>query len=119
MGIAIVPYSTRFDHDGRKYDVFIPDLSTPRCSVCGEVVLDVEAERRVTEEFLRLAVLSHTLHHLTPNDRSSMESQTAWGAALKATKNRPDVTGPGEVPTPRMLRAPPPTKRAAILVAPE
>lgn len=42
------------------------------------------------EEFLRLAVLSHALHHLTPGDRSSMESQTAWSGALKATKNRPD-----------------------------
>jgi predicted Zn-dependent protease len=42
------------------------------------------------EEFLRLAVLSHALHHLTPGDRSSRESQTAWSAALKATKNRPD-----------------------------
>jgi predicted Zn-dependent protease len=42
------------------------------------------------EEFLRLAVLSHALHRLTPGDRSSMESQTAWNAALKATKNRPE-----------------------------
>jgi hypothetical protein len=42
------------------------------------------------EEFLRLAVLSHALHHLPPNDRSSMESQTAWNAALKATINRPE-----------------------------
>jgi predicted Zn-dependent protease len=41
------------------------------------------------EEFLRLAVHSHALHHLTPADRSSMESQTAWNAALKATKSRP------------------------------
>lgn len=41
------------------------------------------------EEFLRLAVQSHALHHLTPADRSSMESQTAWNAALKATKSRP------------------------------
>jgi hypothetical protein len=40
------------------------------------------------EEFLRLAVLSHALHRLTPGDRTSMESQTAWNAALKATKNR-------------------------------
>jgi tetratricopeptide (TPR) repeat protein len=40
------------------------------------------------DEFLRLAVLSHALHRLTPGDRSSMESQTAWNAALKATKNR-------------------------------
>jgi len=42
------------------------------------------------EESLRFAVLSHALHHLTPGDRASMESQTAWAAALKATKNRPD-----------------------------
>jgi predicted Zn-dependent protease len=42
------------------------------------------------EEFLRLAVESHAIHHLTPADRSSMESQTAWNAALKATKNRPN-----------------------------
>ncbi|HEY2139203.1 MAG TPA: hypothetical protein VGH00_03925, partial [Chthoniobacterales bacterium] len=42
------------------------------------------------EEFLRLAVLSHSLHHLTPGDRASMESQTAWNAALKATNNRAD-----------------------------
>lgn len=42
------------------------------------------------DEFLRLAVLSHALHHLTPNNHSSMESQTAWSAALKATKNRTD-----------------------------
>jgi cytochrome c-type biogenesis protein CcmH/NrfG len=40
------------------------------------------------DEFLRLAVLSHALHRLTPGDRASMESQTAWNAALKATKNR-------------------------------
>jgi len=40
------------------------------------------------EEFLRLAVLSHALHRLTPGDRASMESQTAWNTALKATKNR-------------------------------
>jgi tetratricopeptide (TPR) repeat protein len=39
---------------------------------------------------LRLAVQSHALHHLTPGDRASMESQTAWSAALKATKTRPD-----------------------------
>ena len=42
------------------------------------------------DEFLRFAALSHSLHHLTPGDRASMESQTAWNAALKATKNRPD-----------------------------
>jgi Flp pilus assembly protein TadD len=42
------------------------------------------------EEFLRLAVVSHALHRLTPGDRPSMEAQTAWAAALKATKNQPE-----------------------------
>jgi predicted Zn-dependent protease len=42
------------------------------------------------EEFLRLAVVSHALRRLTPGDRASMESQTAWAAALKATKNQPE-----------------------------
>ena len=42
------------------------------------------------DEFLRLAVVSHALHRLTPGDRASMESQTAWGAALKMTKNQPE-----------------------------
>jgi len=41
-------------------------------------------------EFLRLAVVSHALHRLTPGDRASMESQTVWAAALKATKNQPE-----------------------------
>ena len=49
----------------------------------------VEGKDWGTEEFLRLAVQSHALHHLTPADRSSMESQTAWSAALKATKSHP------------------------------
>jgi cytochrome c-type biogenesis protein CcmH/NrfG len=41
------------------------------------------------DECLRLAAMSHALHRLTPGDRASMESQTAWAAALKATGNRP------------------------------
>lgn len=41
------------------------------------------------DEFFRLAVVSHALHRLTPGDRASMESQTSWAAALKATKNQP------------------------------
>ncbi|MFL6519337.1 MAG: hypothetical protein ACJ8NS_03885 [Chthoniobacterales bacterium] len=42
------------------------------------------------EEFLRLAVVSHALRRLTPGDRTSMEAQTAWAAALKATQNQPE-----------------------------
>jgi cytochrome c-type biogenesis protein CcmH/NrfG len=41
-------------------------------------------------ECFRLAVQSHALHHLTTADRPSMESETAWHAALKATEERAD-----------------------------
>jgi cytochrome c-type biogenesis protein CcmH/NrfG len=49
----------------------------------------VEGKNWGEDECLRLAALSHALHRLTPGDRASMESQTAWAAALKATRNRP------------------------------
>ena len=49
----------------------------------------VEGKNWGDEEFLRLAVVSHAFHRLTPGDRASMESQTAWAAALKATRNQP------------------------------
>jgi predicted Zn-dependent protease len=42
------------------------------------------------DDFLRLAALSHALRRLTPGDRASTESQTAWAVALKDTKNRAD-----------------------------
>jgi tetratricopeptide (TPR) repeat protein len=45
-------------------------------------------------ECFRLAVLSHALHRLARTDRSSMESQTIWRAALAATKSRPDQLAP-------------------------
>jgi tetratricopeptide (TPR) repeat protein len=50
----------------------------------------VEGKNWGSEEFLRHAVECHALRHLTSPDRSSMESQTAWSAALKATKSRPE-----------------------------
>jgi hypothetical protein len=50
----------------------------------------VEGKNWGEYECFRLAALSHALHHLGPADRSSMESQTAWRAALAATKSRSD-----------------------------
>ncbi len=41
-------------------------------------------------ECVRLAVQSHALHHLSPADRPSMEANTVWHAAVKATQGRPD-----------------------------
>lgn len=50
----------------------------------------VEGKDWGDHEFFRLAVQSHALHHLTIKDRPSMESETIWHAALKATQGRPD-----------------------------
>jgi hypothetical protein len=41
-------------------------------------------------EGLRLAVEAHALHHLSPSDRDSMESKTAWRSALKAAQAFPE-----------------------------
>jgi predicted Zn-dependent protease len=50
----------------------------------------VEGKNWGDYECFRLAVQSHALHHLTIKDRPSMESETIWRAALKATQGRPD-----------------------------
>jgi tetratricopeptide (TPR) repeat protein len=54
----------------------------------------VEGKNWGEHECFRLAVLSHALHHRGPADRSSMEAQTVWRAALAATKSRPDRLAP-------------------------
>lgn len=51
MEIATFPYTVRYAHDGRKYDIQVPDLSAPKCSNCGTVVFDFEAEIRLDTEF--------------------------------------------------------------------
>jgi predicted Zn-dependent protease len=50
----------------------------------------VEGKDWGEQECFRLAVQSHALRHLNIVDRPSMESETVWRAALKATKSRPD-----------------------------
>src|SRR5262249_13980756 len=51
MEIAVIPYSAEFDHDGRKYQVHVPDLSIPKCTNCGELSFDREADHRLEAEF--------------------------------------------------------------------
>jgi len=43
MNLASVPYSVQIDHDGRKYQVAIPDFVVPTCSNCGAVSIDAPA----------------------------------------------------------------------------
>ena len=46
---AVIPcYHARLDHDGRTYEIEIADYHVFRCSRCGAVQLDDEAEERLT-----------------------------------------------------------------------
>jgi hypothetical protein len=46
-----VPYTVEVVHDGRSYTVTLPELKTPRCRNCGELLLDSEASRQISEAF--------------------------------------------------------------------
>jgi putative zinc finger/helix-turn-helix YgiT family protein len=52
-----VPYSVQIDHDGRKYQVSIPNLVVPRCGQCGTIALDEEANRAISAAFRKEANL--------------------------------------------------------------
>jgi putative zinc finger/helix-turn-helix YgiT family protein len=57
---AAVDYSVNIEHDGRVMEVGIPQLPVMRCEACGEIVLDDDANIRVSD-----AILAH-LRILTP-----------------------------------------------------
>jgi len=50
-------YTTEVVHDGRSYTVRVPALRIFRCRNCGEVVLDTEANRQISQAFRRQAGL--------------------------------------------------------------
>jgi putative zinc finger/helix-turn-helix YgiT family protein len=52
-------YTTEIVHDGRTYQVNVPGLRTPRCqtSECRKILLDTDANRRITQAFRRAANL--------------------------------------------------------------
>jgi len=54
---AVIDYATTIEHDGRSYDIDIPDLETPQCKLCDRLVIVDEANRRVTQEFRKKAGL--------------------------------------------------------------
>lgn len=45
----VFPYACECSHDGRMYAVSIPDLAAPRCTNCGEGILDDPANERITQ----------------------------------------------------------------------
>jgi putative zinc finger/helix-turn-helix YgiT family protein len=62
MQLAIVPYATTIEHDGRTYRVTLPDLSVPRCANCQAISIDDEADQQISAAFRKEARL------LTPEE---------------------------------------------------
>ncbi|MGH7172184.1 MAG: type II TA system antitoxin MqsA family protein [Gemmataceae bacterium] len=58
----VAEYSTEIVHDGRSYKVTLSSLRTFRCRNCGDVVLDTEANKQITQAFRQQAGL------LTPEE---------------------------------------------------
>jgi len=56
-GLETFHYGIRIDHDGRKYDVEIPDFTAPKCSNCGELSIDEAASQQIDSAFRRQASL--------------------------------------------------------------
>src|SRR5579884_3310545 len=48
MRAAVVDYPLRFEHDGRAHEISVPQLHVARCEDCGEIVLDDEANERIS-----------------------------------------------------------------------
>ena len=58
--VAVSPstqnYVTNIDHDGRSYEVRVPDLAVNVCGECGDVTTDYQADLRISDA-LRAAVV--------------------------------------------------------------
>jgi putative zinc finger/helix-turn-helix YgiT family protein len=54
MEIATVDYSTDWIYDGRTYRVHVPNLSVPKCSNCGAMSFDRDADLQTEAEYRKL-----------------------------------------------------------------
>ncbi len=52
---ATLPYATELEYDGQLYAIQLPELQVQRCGSCGEIILDVEANRKLSEALRREA----------------------------------------------------------------
>jgi DNA-binding transcriptional regulator YiaG len=52
--ITDVPYTTKLEHDGRKYNISVADFPVLQCERCGAIVLEDSANERL-DEALRAA----------------------------------------------------------------
>lgn len=62
MALAVVSYPVEMQHDGSLYSFVIPALEVPKCTNCGEISLDAEADQQIDSAFRREAKL------LTPEE---------------------------------------------------
>jgi DNA-binding transcriptional regulator YiaG len=62
MAIDTVPFRIQIDHDGKKYDVGIPNLTVPKCTNCGAISVDEIASEQIDKAFRAEAKL------LTPSE---------------------------------------------------
>lgn len=46
---TITDYSATIEHDGRTYEIEVPQLPVARCESCGQVVLDDGANERISD----------------------------------------------------------------------
>ena len=46
---ATAPYRAEMEHDGRVHTIDIPELLSPKCKNCGELLLDDAANQRITD----------------------------------------------------------------------
>lgn len=89
---VVMPYRAKAAHDGRLYELDIPDLPIPKCCHCGELVFS----NRVDEQISR-ALRSH-LRLLAPEQIQEARSRLGLRAAPKRTGRTPGDHGGGPCP---------------------
>ena len=77
--ILLPSYSAELEHDGRKYKVTLSELQVFQCEKCGEIVLDEDAEDRLTDGLRSAAGL------LSPGE--IRQHREAFGLTQKALAN--------------------------------
>jgi putative zinc finger/helix-turn-helix YgiT family protein len=82
----VLDYTAEFEHDGRPYQFVVPKLPVLQCRKCKAIVLDDEANRKVTEAFRTHAGL------LTPEQIRAFRhglglSQEQLAACLKVSNS--------------------------------
>lgn len=59
MTLQTIAHRLRVDHDGRKYEVVVPDFTVPKCTNCGAISIDAAADAQVDRAFRQQAGLLH------------------------------------------------------------